>query len=98
LNGEQDNTVAAGPNSLPKGARVGVVDSISGRKTVRVVLANLVPDRLYGKYVRRRRRLLAHDPREQARPGDEVQIAPCRPISKNKAWRVVRVVKRSAEA
>jgi len=98
LNSEQASTAAGGKGTLPKGARVGVVDSISGRKTVRVVLSNLVPDRLYGKYVRRRRRLLAHDPREQARLGDEVQIAPCRPISKNKAWRVVRVVKRSAQA
>ena len=83
------------PRRGQKVLRVGVVDSISGSKTVRVVLDNLVKHRLYGKYVRRRSRLMAHDEQQAARLGDTVEIAQCRPISKRKSWRVVRVLKRS---
>ncbi len=79
-------------------SRVGVVDSISGRKTVRVVVDSLVKHRLYGKYVRRRTKLMAHDEAGQARVGDQVEVAQCRPISKRKFWRLVRVVKHFAEA
>ena len=71
----------------------GVVDSISGRKTVRVVVNRLTKHPLYGKYVRRRRRMLVHDAGEVARVGDTVELAQSRPISKSKSWRVVRVVR-----
>lgn len=75
--------------------RTGVVDSVSGPKTVRVVMNTLVKHPLYGKYMRRRVRLMVHDPQSQAKVGDTVEIAQCRPVSKQKAWRLVRVVKRS---
>ena len=78
--------------------RTGVVDSISGPKTVRIVLRTLVRHSLYGKYLRRRSTLMAHDPKQEARIGDTVEVAQCRPISKRKFWRVVRVVRRSDAA
>jgi len=96
----QDST-ARGPRPLarpPAAQCVGVVDSISGRKTVRIVVDNLVRHPLYGKYLRRRTRLLVHDPKEEARVGDTVEAARCRPISKGKSWRLVRVVKRATVA
>jgi len=83
------------PGRSARATRTGVVDSISGTKTVRVAINTLVRHPLYGKYVRRRTRLLAHDPTEEARPGDTVELASCRPISKRKSWRVVRVLRRS---
>ena len=82
----------------PATKRVGVVDSICGQKTVRIVLNRLVKHRLYGRYMRRRTRLLAHDPAGQEAVGDTVEITQCRPISKHKSWRLVRVVKRSTQA
>ncbi|OPX22274.1 MAG: 30S ribosomal protein S17 [Planctomycetales bacterium 4484_123] len=88
----------ANPSSRRRPAvKQGVVDSISGAKTVRVVVNELVRHRLYGKYVRRRSRFLVHDPKSEAKVGDVVQIAPCRPMSKRKTWRLVRVV-RAAQA
>ena len=78
--------------------RTGVVDSISGSKTVRIVLESLVKHPLYGKYQRRRTRLMAHDPAEEVKVGDTVEVAQCRPVSKRKSWRLVRVVKRSTVA
>jgi small subunit ribosomal protein S17 len=76
-----------------KQVKVGVVDSISGEKTVRVTMSKRVRHPLYGKYVRRRTRLLVHDPKREAQLGDTVEVAQCRPISKHKSWRLVRVVK-----
>ena len=73
----------------------GVVDSISGRKTVRVVVNRLTKHPLYGKYVRHRRRMLVHDAREEARVGDTIELSQSRPISKSKSWRLVRVTRRN---
>ncbi|RLG40048.1 MAG: 30S ribosomal protein S17 [Thermoproteota archaeon] len=75
--------------------RIGVVDSISGAKTVRVVVERLVPHKLYGKYIRRKTKLLVHDPEQRAKLGDTVEIELCRPISKRKSWRLVKIVKTS---
>jgi small subunit ribosomal protein S17 len=77
---------------------VGVVDSISGRQTIRVVLSNLVKEEQYGKYLRRRTRLAAHDEKQEAKVGDTVEISRCRPISKSKAWRLTRIVRRGGVA
>ena len=73
----------------------GKVDSISGAKSVRVLMSRQVKDRMYGKIRGRRTCLMAHDEAEDAKPGDTVEIAQCRPMSKRKTWRVLRVVRRS---
>jgi small subunit ribosomal protein S17 len=49
----------------------------------------------YGKYIRRTTRLLAHDENNESREGDLVAIAQCRPLSRRKSWRLVRVVTRA---
>ena len=77
-------------------SRTGMVASVSGRKTVSVVVNNLVRHPRYGKYIRRRTKLAVHDPASQAAVGDLVEIVPCRPISKRKSWRLLRVVRTSA--
>ena len=71
----QDSTVRRPQASKRPAAskRVGVVDSISGNKTIRVVLNRLVSHPLYGKYMRRRPRLLAHDPKAQAAVGESAE-------------------------
>jgi small subunit ribosomal protein S17 len=50
---------------------------------------------MYGKYIRRTTKLLAHDEQNDCRVGDTVEIAECRPISRRKSWRVVNVVQRA---
>ena len=79
-----------------RGARTGTVRSISGAKTVNVRVDDLVKHEQYGKYIKRATRLAVHDPKEEAQVGDVVEIVPCRPLSKSKSWRLVRVVRRSA--
>ncbi len=73
--------------------RTGTVEAISGIKTIRVGIETLVRHAQYGKYLRRRTRLAVDDPENTAKVGDVVEIAPCRPVSKRKAWRLVRVIR-----
>ncbi|MDY6913986.1 MAG: 30S ribosomal protein S17 [Planctomycetota bacterium] len=74
----------------------GTVSSVGGEKTIRVVVDKLVKHPLYGKYVRRRSKLAVHDPADTAKLGDKVEIVSCRPISKTKSWRLLRVIRPAA--
>ena len=78
------------------GVKTGVVARVSGDKTVSVSVNTVVPHPRYGKYVKRQRKYAVHDPDGRAGVGDVVEIVGCRPISKNKSWRLVRVVRPSA--
>ena len=73
----------------------GRVVSSSMDKTVAVAIERLEKHPIYGKYVRRTGKVLAHDEENQCQPGDAVEIEPCRPISKRKSWRVVNVTSQS---
>jgi small subunit ribosomal protein S17 len=75
---------------------IGRVVSNKMNKSVTVVVERLVRHPVYGKFIRRTTKLMAHDESNACREGDTVSIAECRPISKRKAWRVVEIVK-SAE-
>ncbi len=84
----------AGDSARPRNrrTRIGRVSSTGGDKTIHVIVENLVRHPRYGKYVRRRTKLAAHDAKNAAGLGDLVEIAPCRRMSKSKSWRLVRVV------
>lgn len=79
---------------LPRPTRIGVVSSHGRDKTVTVVVAFQVKHPKYGKYTRRRTVLHAHDEANEARTGDTVEIVECRPLSKSKNWRLLRIVTR----
>jgi small subunit ribosomal protein S17 len=78
--------------------RMGVVRSDVRDKTIRVETQRLVSHAKYGKYLRRRTVIQAHDERNEARAGDTVEIVSCRPLSRTKSWRLVRIVQREAGA
>lgn len=61
-------------------------------KTITVLVERLVPHPLYGKYVRRSTRLMAHDENNVCNEGDLVSLTACRPHSKRKTWRLVEVL------
>ncbi|MSQ92108.1 MAG: 30S ribosomal protein S17 [Gammaproteobacteria bacterium] len=73
----------------------GIVVSNKMNKTISVSVERLVKHSAYGKYVRRTTKLLAHDENNECRAGDTVAIAECRPLSRHKAWRLVRVIERA---
>ncbi len=76
----------------------GKVVSDKMDRTITVRLERIVKHPLYGKYLRRGTNYKAHDENNQAQMGDVVEITPCRPMSKTKTWRLVRVVKSSTLA
>ena len=61
-------------------------------KTVSVSIERVVKHPVYGKYIRRTSKVMAHDEDNACRPGDRVAITECRPLSKRKSWRVVEVL------
>lgn len=73
----------------------GTVVGNKMNKTISVSVERLVKHPTYGKYVRRTTKLLAHDENNECRAGDTVAIAECRPLSRHKAWRLVRVIERA---
>lgn len=76
---------------------VGRVVSDKMDKTVSVAIERLVKHPVYGKYIRRTTKLMAHDENNKCKTGDRVTISECRPIAKNKSWRVVDVVERAPD-
>ena len=76
---------------------VGQVVSNKMDKTIAVCIERRVEHPIYKKYIRRFTKLLAHDENNECREGDTVAIEQCRPLSKNKAWRLQRVIEKSVE-
>ncbi len=75
---------------------VGTITSDKMDKTVVVRVERLVPHDVYKKYVRRRENFKAHDEKNEFRVGDRVEIVETRPMSKDKRWRVARLIERLA--
>jgi small subunit ribosomal protein S17 len=75
----------------------GKVVSNKMQKTITVVVERYEPHPRYGKYIRRTTRLLAHDENGESREGDVVAIEQCRPMSRHKSFRLVRVISRAQQ-
>ena len=75
----------------------GVVASDKGDKTIKVVVNYQTKHPKYGKYLKRRTSLHAHDEKNDAKEGDTVEIAECRQLSKTKHHRLVKIVTRAPE-
>jgi small subunit ribosomal protein S17 len=75
--------------------RVGVVTSDKMQKTVVVVVKNLVRHPLYGRTLKQDKKFKAHDENNEAHTGDTVEIMETRPLSKDKCWRVTRIIERA---
>ena len=81
----------------PRRIRQGVVVSDVRDKTIKVRCEYWQKHAKYGKIMRRRTTLHAHDPENKARVGDVVEVMSSRPMSKQKAWRLVRIVVAAAD-
>jgi small subunit ribosomal protein S17 len=81
-----------------KGQRTltGRVVSTKMQKTIAVEIERLVRHGMYGKFIRRTTKLLAHDEEGKTKEGDTVVIVPCRPMSRHKSWKVLSVTSHSA--
>ena len=80
----------------PSRALVGKVVSSKMDKTIAVEIERLIKHPRYGKFIRRTTKLLAHDENSEASEGDTVSIAPCRPLSRRKSYKLVSVVEKAS--
>jgi small subunit ribosomal protein S17 len=75
--------------------RIGKVVSDKMEKTVVVSIERRVQHPVYGKMIRRTKKLKAHDEENSAKTGDTVRIMETRPLSKDKRWRLVEIIDRA---
>ncbi|MGQ9619580.1 MAG: 30S ribosomal protein S17 [Bacteroidales bacterium] len=75
--------------------RIGIVVSNKMDKSIIVAINRKVKHPVYGKYVNRTKKLMAHDEKNSCNIGDVVRIAETRPFSKNKNWRLVEIIEKA---
>ena len=75
--------------------RVGRVVSDKMDKTVVVAVESIVEHPLYGRRIKRTKKLKAHDEQNEAKIGDRVKVMETKPLSKDKRWRVVQIVEKA---
>ena len=90
MSGEKKVTIEAGVRRAVRGS----VISARMDKSITVLVVRQFKHPLYKKYIRRSTRLHAHDESNNCKEGDTVLIEECRPLSKTKSWRVIRVLER----
>ncbi|MCK9561984.1 MAG: 30S ribosomal protein S17 [Bacteroidales bacterium] len=75
--------------------RIGIVVSNKMEKSIIVAVHRKVKHPMYGKFVNKTTRFVAHDEQNQCSEGDTVRIMETRPLSKNKCWRLVEIIERA---
>lgn len=75
--------------------RVGIVVSSKMDKSISVAVRRQIKHPIYGKFIKRTTKLMAHDENNDANQGDTVRIMETRPLSKNKRWRLTEIIERA---
>lgn len=74
--------------------RIGKVASNKMEKSITVIIERKVMDSMYGKFMKKSTKLMAHDEKNECSIGDTVKISETRPLSKNKRWRLVEIIEK----
>lgn len=75
--------------------RIGVVTGDKMQKSITVVVQRRVKHPIYGKFITKSKKYIAHDEEDTCKMGDKVKIAETKPISKRKKWRLVEIIERA---
>jgi len=75
----------------------GVVTSDAGDKSATITVERKIKHPLYGKYIKRSTKIRVHDESNECNKGDTIVIEQCRPMSKTKSWRLVKVIDKATE-
>ena len=75
--------------------RIGVVVSNKMDKSITVAVKRKVKHPIYGKFINKTKKLMAHDEENACNIGDTVRISEIRPLSKNKTWRLIEIIERA---
>jgi len=87
---------AEGAETITRRRLIGRIASAKMQKTVVVEVVRFKRDNVYKKYVKVRKRYKAHDEKGEYKAGDQVEIEEHRPLSREKRWKVVRLIDRPA--
>ena len=79
-------------NRSKRRERIGRVVSNKMQKSITVAVDRQVKHPIYGKFITKTSKMMAHDEKNEANIGDTVRIMSTRPLSKNKSWRLVEIV------
>jgi small subunit ribosomal protein S17 len=91
----EQGTTDQEPGRNARKERVGIVVSDKMNKSITVAMERQVKHPIYGKFVKKTTKLMAHDENNEAGVGDTVRIMETRPLSKNKRWRLVEIVEKA---
>ncbi|MBT8232423.1 MAG: 30S ribosomal protein S17 [Saprospiraceae bacterium] len=78
-----------------KKQRIGVVTSTKMDKTITISVERKIKHPIYGKFVKKTKKFVAHDEKNDCNEGDIVKIIESRPLSKRKRWRLVEIIERA---
>lgn len=76
-------------------SRIGVVTSSAMDKTITIAVERKLRHPIYGKFVKKTKKFMTHDEKNDCNVGDIVRIMETRPLSKNKRWRLVEILERA---
>jgi small subunit ribosomal protein S17 len=88
---------AVAEQATTKRTMQGVVTSNAGDKSATVMIERRIKHPIYGKVIKRSTKIRVHDETNECNKGDTILIEECRPVSKTKSWKLVKIVERAAE-
>jgi small subunit ribosomal protein S17 len=75
----------------------GVVTSSAGDKSATIMIERRIKHPIYGKFIKRSTKIRLHDEANECNKGDTILIEECRPMSKTKSWKLVKIVEKAPE-
>jgi len=75
----------------------GVVTSSAGDKSATIMIERRIKHPIYGKFIKRSTKIHLHDEANECNKGDTILIEECRPVSKTKSWKLVKIVEKAPE-
>ncbi len=93
------NAEAAANTATPAAKRTvqGVVTSNAGNKSATIMIERRIKHPIYGKFIKRSTKLHIHDETNECNKGDTILVEECRPMSKTKSWKLVKIVEKAAQ-
>ncbi len=75
----------------------GLVTSSAGDKSATIMIERRIKHPIYGKFIKRSTKLHIHDEANECNKGDTIMVEECRPMSKTKSWKLVKIVEKATE-
>ena len=88
---------AVATQSVTKRTLQGVVTSNAGDKSATIMIERRIKHPIYGKFIKRSTKLHVHDEANECNKGDTILVEECRPMSKTKSWKLVKIVEKASE-